>query len=841
MSNGVITINGVKYEGEIFCHEGIEEPTPEQLAPLAESYSESDAFGTDIFYYVPDSQKLCRASVSLPTNVLSSFPVKGPGEASIEADAKAKVLKVDIKGTERRIGKIEIDAEDEEVRKQVAKALSTMGLTQGGKAMGQLEESYEMLRLRLIEQKHLAVKISFSKNADDPDKLTVSVYARRIPASVTLRELPHPEEKDIPGRAEIQGFEMEALEDEINRLLAGDPAKLAGVLSGSRALARELKDSDVAQALRFAPAIHDFEVKDGRLVLTISGWERPKRIWAQWDEGFVKYIATRPEEERREALEYLKAVEKEMSKSKSMTGIYRAESLLVERAKNGWQSLEKSYLLSFRFDNRANGLAVIVSRVPMPRSIDVTGDFPEEDLSWIRAAMNRARGRGGIVDVKAADEAMEKIKARYVEQGFKIKELSYELDHEGTLRLQLDLRRWDDVLSVHVVGEKEDDEESKKRAAVLAEVMEKFRGKFIREEDLAAAKRMLARGIRRSDIREVITTDTESGKTKVTFIASEAELDYYFTGGGGIDGTGLSLTGSFHLVDDGKGTSLDVAYTNQSRWRFFKSWSVKDIYHQSLYLGVATPVAHDQKISVAVYGSLSSWEGQEMKKLGADVTHHTYFLNDRLVLSFGGAVELIDAPEDTEGYTGVPVRARPHAGVCYREGDMKVCLNSSLTAGATNYSSNGITVSYSVPLAEGNAPYVIFKGAGGFQIGDVPLLEQSTQADTGVPFAFSILGGDIHFGTHYAGASAALGYNVTSWFSVKPLVASILTVGKHAKAVVGSCLALGPIEACLGYRKGIRNSKDGLDFSIGSADGIEVPEPIRRFFETLFLREKMEF
>ncbi|HPM41678.1 MAG TPA: hypothetical protein PLY45_04515, partial [bacterium] len=551
-----------------------------------------------------------------PPNVFSSFPVKGPGEASIEADAKAKVMKVELKSTERKIGNVEVDAEDDEVRKQVSKALSTMGLTQGGKAMGQFEESYEMLKLRLVEQKRLAVKISFSDDTGNPERVTVSVYARRIPGAVTLKELPRQEGKEIPGRAEIQGFEMEALEEEINRTFAGDEAKLAGLLSGSRSLAKELKDSEIAKVLRFAPALHDFEVRDGKLVLTISGWERPKRIWAQWDEGFVKYIATRPEEERKEALEYLKSVEKEFSKSKNMMGVYSAASLLEERAKNGWLSLQKSYLLSFKFESRANGLAVIVSRTPMPRNIDIIGDFPDEDLSWIRGAMNRAKGRGGFVDVKAADEAMERIKAKYVERGFKIKELSYEIDHEGTLRLELNLRRWDDVLSVHVVGEKEDAGESEKRAAVLRAVMDKFSGKFIREEDLVAAKRMLARGIRRSDIREVITTDADSGRTKVMFFASEADLDYYFTGGGGVDSTGLSLTGSFHLVDDGKGTSLDVVYTNQSRWRFFKSRSVKDIYYQSLYLGVTTPVAHDQKISVAVYGSLSSWEGEEMKKLG---------------------------------------------------------------------------------------------------------------------------------------------------------------------------------------------------------------------------------
>ncbi len=443
--------------------------------------------------------------------------------------------------------------------------------------------------------------------------------------------------------------------------------------------------------------------------------------------------------------------------------------------------------------------------------------------------------------MKKVEEGVAKVRELFVENGYKIKKLGSQITHDGVLHVVADIRRWDTVYTVKVLGEDEKESDQKEHQDLIAEIMAPLSGKFIKQEDMDAVKRKLARGLKKMNIREVIATDKETDKTRVIFIASRAKPSYSVSGQLGGSAIGLALDASFAITDDGRGTSWSVAYTNHSRWSFFESWDTKDIFYQSLNLGFGTYVGPDARVTVGIYGYIKNHGGHEQKGVGVDATYHTYHLNDKLTLSMGGAIEVIDNPKGVDGYTGFPVKFRPHGRVCYKDGDLKVCASTSLTAGSSNYSRNEIYVQYSIPLGgtSKHAPYIVLKGSGGVMFGDVPELEQFHQSSTRMPFAFSLTNGEIHFGRYYVGASAALGFNITDWFAIKPIVVSAMLVGDFAKITSGSCVVLGPLEFCAGYRKGFLGASDGLDLSLSPTDAMEVPEEVRDIFEKIFLRRQL--
>lgn len=244
---------------------------------------------------------------------------------------------------------------------------------------------------------------------------------------------------------------------------------------------------------------------------------------------------------------------------------------------------------------------------------------------------------------------------------------------------------------------------------------------------------------------------------------------------------------------------------------------------------------------MAVYGYAKNYDVGSQKGVGTDVTYHTYHLNDRVVLSMGGAFDVVEEPDDMEGYTEIPVKFRPHAGVCYSEGNFKACVNNSLSMGASNYGENNIYVQYSIPLTDKmeNAPYLVIRGSGGIITGGAPIVEQFYQMSTKMPFSFSITNGEIYFGKHYEGAAAELTWRPNGWVALKPIVLSAMMVGEYAKFTSGSCIVLGPMQFCAGYRKGLMNSQDGLDISLGPDDTLDVPAQVRAYFDQIFLRSPL--
>jgi hypothetical protein len=294
------------------------------------------------------------------------------------------------------------------------------------------------------------------------------------------------------------------------------------------------------------------------------------------------------------------------------------------------------------------------------------------------------------------------------------------------------------------------------------------------------------------------------------------------------------------IADNGHGTSYGISGALFTKWKAFESRSISDIYYESLKLNWATSVSPNSSVSVGIYEWIKNYEGINQQTYGAEAYYHQYFLNDALTLSTGGAIELIRHSDDVEGYTDFPVRVKLSANVCYAKNGLKVCVKNGGSVGAANYGKSSVSLSYAIPIGDSeNAPFVQFKAVGGIEYGKVPLLEQFNNLDLGLPFGMSLLDGTINFSKYYAGASVELVQIINEWFGIKPIVATIRTIGDHASVTTGSCLFALGMQVCVGYAQNINNTKSGLAISIEPAGEMNVPQPLKSIISNYLLGTRL--
>jgi hypothetical protein len=183
-------------------------------------------------------------------------------------------------------------------------------------------------------------------------------------------------------------------------------------------------------------------------------------------------------------------------------------------------------------------------------------------------------------------------------------------------------------------------------------------------------------------------------------------------------------------------------------------------------------------------------------------------------------------------------------GICYKKDSIHLCVANQTSLLKANYDKLTTNVSYTIPLSsEENMPFVVLRTGGGAMMGNSPLTEQFTQFDTSLPFMFSFADGSIHFGRYFGGAAVELAQMLTSWLAVKPMVMAIRTIGPYASVSAGSCVDVGPLEACVGYRYGLSRVSKGWEFALGTNDLFQIPIPntLRMLFANTFLKDKFEY
>ena len=832
MSADHVTINGKQYQAgnQIGCSDVDHKPTEAEIKALIEKGSFDANLQTDIFYYVPGKKQLCHAGVQTTERLFKDLPEKVEEIKEINGEEDFEIISFDRERGQRGLSGVTVDCRNEKIREGIDKLLKRFFIEDGGtisiEQMGALAKS--LLPLSLEHGQLIMLK-----SRVDPEKeikITIDIKVRPVPMRSTVQYV---------GGTELSIYDKKMLADAIHHVVVKQPHDVIALMLKLKDLPQVLTGNEEMRGASFTPVFKDINIQEGRVTILVDIIKKIPEIEVEYDEGYLRYLSTRPESEMAEAKRYLQSLKSQVQ-SPNLQGCLHQIEVVRQGAKDGWKRMERSYELHFERVPLEGRLLFKVSRVPTPTKLVLEGDYPPEHKDQIMAYFAGAT-EAGKVDLKRGEEGVAKVREFYQGKGYKLKKLGSQITHDGVMHVVVNLRRWDSVYAVNVLGEDVKGEDKKKHQGLISEIMAPLSGQFIKQEDIDAVKRKLARGLSRMDIREVIATDKETDKTRVIFIASKGKAARSIAGGFAGSSVGLFLNASFAVSDNGKGTSWSVAYTNQSRWSFFENWDTKDVFYQSLNLGFGTYIGPNSRISVGVYGFIKNYSGQEQKAVGTDVTFHTYHLNDKLTLSMGGAIEVIDNPAGVDGYTGFPVKFRPHGKVCYKDGDLQVCASSSLTTGSSNYSRNEIYIQYSIPLGGSteHAPYIVLKGSGGVMVGDTPELEQFYQSSTRMPFAFSFTNGEIHFGRYYVGASAALGFNVTDWFAIKPIVVSAMLVGNYAKVTTGSCVILGPLEFCAGYRKGFLDADDGLDLSLSPSDAMEVPEEVRTLFEKLFLRREL--
>lgn len=840
-----IKVNGFQYDLAIkpMCYPLEEEPTKEFVGSLVQNSDITRNMLSDIIYYDTANQLFCQAALHTP-------PPKG--ELRLDDLPSAKILYVD-RESKKEVTKIDINCANENIKDKIEDILDLVGVSTDGSITN---NEYSMMadelkRFGFAKSKLITISVTDSGEG----KIDISIDVQDVPKKAVLIS-------SIGSEFGLSDDELAELNAAVGVMAAQDPTALLAVFYEPRILPRVLASSESARGLSFTPVITGAKVEGDVLVIDVVPQRRLSETSIDWSPEYKNYLYSLSAEEQDEATEELVELRSFIYSSQNMQDLEMRMFLLKEVVASGVQRGKKNYILLIDRAENDNGLSISLGRVESPRNIaPVEGDFPPEDKERLNDLVRPAL-RGATVDMRLLGEGMDRIREYYIGQGYKIKTLKYEITQDRSLHVIVDLRRWDSIYSVEILETNTSDEEKVEGQKLINEIIQMYNGKFIRTEDLEAIKKKLGRGGLRPRVREIIGTDEETNKTKVVFVTAKEDKEYALSLGGGGGMSGMMLNTSFEMSNDGSGRSVGGGISFGSKWpaakkndeyksvgTFFSDWWAKDMYLGSVNLFMTTPLDENKSLTVMVYGWRKNYEESKNEYseewvTGAGATYNQYFLNDKVILSLGSNVEYIQQDRPIEGYNDFPVRFKFREGICYKSGGTAVCVNNTTSFGTANYDKASTHLSHTIPLSsEENMPFIILRTSGGVMMGGAPYAEQFSQFDTGMPFMFSVADGEIHFGKYFGGAAVELAQMLNTWLGIKPLVATVNTIGKNASVAAGSCVDIGPLEACIGYRYGFSGMRSGWEVALGMNDLFQIPIPntLRMIFANTFLRDRFDY
>lgn len=885
-----IRINGepLVLTEEVACNDVNSEMQPEEVAAFADGFEMGYNLQSDIIFYNGKERQICFAGIHNSPMLHQDIPDVPLGEMRIGDDPEIKVLYVDQENIPRTLNKLKIEGGDDALRTEVKQLLRNHGISEGEDiTYEQFIVAQKVLKLYSIEKGHaISATLGKGKHIEGLfSKIGLAQKQYGLALSVRIAKISR-ENVDFvikdDGILSDQGKRM--FEDIFKD---ASPAMLAAVFFKEVPLEKVFLDNKLVRSA-FEPTFQSDEAenrdklalsifadlnsrvtlkrtmidKDGkvRFEIEISGEFGQAEVTG--DTELIETMGVVPDSEIKRRTEELSDIKKDLiGVNNSFKLYFRLEKMRISKS-IGWANEKPSQSRLFSYEveeiEGPNGPVSVVKfrSSPFPKKISIEGDFPSEDRAKIEEMVMPTVRHGRVnlnmldgverpeekliyrvmgkdtPDVSTNGGVLRKLRGFYEDRGYKIKNLGYVVDDRGILHLVVDIRRWDSIYSVVLSAEKESKESVAENRSMLEGVMKEYEGRFITEENIAAIKSKLARGFSRSSIDPYFATEGGEGKTVAVFVAAENEISPRLPVSGGLSSMGMVLSGEYAIDDNGHGTSWSVG-GNVDRSIGLAHWDKKDVRFMSLKANFSTSVSSSERISVSTYYQASNYEGAHEALGGIDTTYTHYYLNDAVTTDLGNAIEFIISKEDDKGFTGAPVRLKPHGGVCYSKDNLEICVRTSVSTIAANYGSSVASFQYRIPMNDSKEDplRVDLKAIAGVQNGTVPTLEQFNQMAMGLPFVASIVDSQLQFGTYMAGTSAELTQVLSSWLAIKPVAASVSTIGKYSSASIGPCISLWFFDGCLGFRKNIRNTKDGIDFSLSFSNTFKTMEPLRRLLE----------
>jgi hypothetical protein len=833
-----ISINGSVYMFDnMDCFEVEEPPTGDNIKEMVWAKNLESNFLSDLIFYNPEASTLCHASL------FSALPPKD--KIRLDKSPASIVLYANSEGP-REISEIIIEGADSDLKNKLEDLMAALKIEEGKKITA---DNYSKLVQVLNEIDLAEGKIIEHDLIDDNDNaLKLKITVRNIPKNIVI---------EVTGDAGLG--ESVILKTILSNTIKQSPALAIRIYDGRVDLSEYFADNASVRGLTFTPIIKGAKIEGDRMVINITAVNKMHRSKIIFNSAYESYLLTLSKEEQEGSLKALASYQEAFDSARNIADLIAITKNLIKTAQNGWMEGNESFLISFETSKDKKGKPaltddglhkVLVNRFPVPSRLALEGDFPAEDKKYIESLFEEAKYKG-VINPSRIEEQSNQIKEYYKEKGYKIKELETKIWMDGTLQIVINLKRWDAIYNVVVQGEAITEERKKENARLVEEITAPLKGSYIKDDDLNAVERKLARGTSRSDVKsnidkidgpgelsenlsedlskKLIATDPETGKTAVIFIVTEGKpvRTYGFVGMG--NPYEIALQTHLMVHDNGHGTSYGGSATVDGGWEMFKFDDGDEIYFESMSLSFGTTVGPDEKVSIDVYESGSQYQGRAQTIVGTDVTYQRYFANDTIALFGGNAIEdRTKGPKLFNSDDGAELRFRPHTAACYKKGNVDFCINQSVDIGEASYGTTTTRIKYKVPLGKGgNVPFIVFKVKAGVKTGDMPELEQFTQYNADVPFALSFTDRNRYFSKTLAAASAELPFVLNSWLAVKPVIVSASVVGEHAAGTTGSGVSVGPLEFGIGYRKGLMNATSGVDFFVGPSDFVDIPEEIK--------------
>lgn len=857
---------------EMVCRRADVEPTHEEIEKsVSEMGIENDLY-SNVLFYNPDEKLICAANI-IPTEAMKGKLGKDMIGKALSSMPGSRVLYVNEEKPERGVEKVSIICADEKVRKIIEDVLGKIGLSEGiFEGVGLTSLKIDLHRYRLLKHalyihslrfRHI-ISSQLLPAPDKPDDLELVITATPAPQRAVVR---------------IEGQEEEGeVARHIGELLASefknDPgfavALYFGELEAQKKLQEVFAEDRVMRRMGYSYDLQNVgdELKDGAIVLDFGRWAAATELLLPPSGEYEKYLPLLSKEERA----------KEMRDIGEMQGIFKPPYNMasitygIKKIRKRFGNQFIAFGLPRIYDDAL--LLPIETKVLNPTCVELVGDYPQGDKEKILSIIGTAPEGGWKsedIDIKKRLIEVREFYENKAVLADKVKSVDYKVNQEtGRLEVIVDLARWDgDIAIIDVVSEEEIEEVRQKyralvmrkkalrreemegivnklaeeeisrrkeqRKAEIKEILKPLEGKFINDDDIDGVKAKLSRGVRRGVVAEpVIATDHKTGKTNVVFVTAPQKREGYGSGGFGVSSFGMMIDVEVGLENDGKGNSGGISLRIIPNYSAMGGWSV------------STPTGPNSRVSLSVYAYRVEYGDSYVQRAGPDVTYTHFFLNDKITISGGSGIELVDH-SGRDGYGKTPsLLATPHASICYGDDSVNACVRAVLNAGAANYGQVSSTVQYRIPLTDHGPtesiyfpPEFVLTATAGAQMGRVPYLEQSTQFNIGVPFSASLFADKIQFGRYYAGISAEIVQRFGPMSAAKPFVASIYTIGNRAGASFGMGIEVFIIGLYLGHSyfdlADLTNS--GLGVSIMPARPIGLPRSIRRLIDRLFFND----
>ncbi|PIR18264.1 MAG: hypothetical protein COV46_00835 [Deltaproteobacteria bacterium CG11_big_fil_rev_8_21_14_0_20_49_13] len=746
----------------------------------------------------------------------------------------ARVMGVNLEPDTREVGTVKILEADPKIKEEIEDAVDSADLEKCddfGKERG--FQKFANLQSKLSKlSKEMKRVILITSIAEVNGRIDITILSSPLPRLVEIYDAEDPQKGlDLP---------LIAIRDIVGDVLK-DPKKMAKFCANDPALKKEI-EALIAKDRDIQKTGNDYNIENWNLDLSDRDMLRV----------FVKI--ERPVTHGIGSVDTL--TEEEKGRFKAMTDQPLSNNAYSKKLKNIEETFAKegfAIATTKRLDENGTVILDVVKFPNEPKSMIVTGEFPEDETDFIVKAFGKPPEGGFRMDSLYGDPSAKVpygiagVRAYLLNKGYIINELSIEPAGEN-ISISLKLAKWEMGRLIIVspekeaLSEKEMQKGSKRLQKTIESVKKEYgsRGEYISHETIGRVSAAVSRSIYTGPIQPVVTE--EDGKAIINLVAKPREPEHDMSDtniGYGTLGAVVSLG---YAYDTGKGLLVG----GQLKWNGeIDSWNPKnwDTTQLSLRLFVNKDLSEEDSIGITVYGFHTNFGGKKHSVVGTDVQYKR-MIGENFSIGLGTTFEAFIQKNQTYGFEKGPVRAKPNFSLCYEDSRNTACVSGAVSIGAANYQEISTFYEHRLPLGviyldaseveeakesyvsdtkQGNKKYIPmlkFRVGGGIQSGKVPYLEQMSLFSAGAPFPISLYKARNDMASYVAGGSVVFEQPVCDEVTILIGAQSYMLGNSFKWGVAGGVSAFG-MNLWLGY------GSDGLIIYLSPAHLMQRNDPFK--------------